>query len=174
MTQTTHQKPGRRLTGWHVLGVFVAFFGVVFAVNGVMTYVALSTFSGIETPNAYQTGRDYNETIEAAAAQRALGWQVDFDDVVMPTAEGTNLSTTVTIVGEGGAAQAGLAGTVTFWRPVARGTDVTTQLREVKPGVYVAQAELPARGHWEMRLSVEAGLAQPYYLERRVWAGGAE
>ena len=171
------QRTKRGWTGWHVLATLVAFFGVIFTVNGIMAYIALSTFSGIETQNAYQTGRDYNDRLAAAAAQQALGWQVSFAEDFAPSGEGAQASVTVRVVDADGAAVTGLGGELTFWRPVVRGKDVIVQLEEQGAGVYSAIADLPARGHWEMRLlfqrdSLAGEGADPYYLEKRVWAGG--
>jgi nitrogen fixation protein FixH len=168
------RKAKRGWTGWHTLAALVAFFGVIFTVNGIMTYIALSTFSGIETQNAYQTGRDYNERLEAAAAQRALGWQVSFDETFTPTPDGADATVAVQVLDANGVPLTGLAGDLTFWRPVVRGEDMVAPLTETAPGIYSAQALLPARGHWEMRLLLEREEAAPYYLEKRVWAGGRD
>ena len=70
-------KPARPLTGKHVLAMFLAFFGVVIAVNMVMFRVATKSFSGIETDSAYRVGLAYNTELEAARQQAALGWAVD-------------------------------------------------------------------------------------------------
>ena len=70
----------RILTGRHVLFGLLAFFGFVLLANAVFIYLALDTFTGLTTDNAYQRGLQYNETLEARAAQRELGWsaQVTF------------------------------------------------------------------------------------------------
>lgn len=168
------RKAKRGWTGWHTLAALVAFFGVIFTVNGIMTYMALSTFSGIETQNAYQTGRDYNERLEAAAAQQALGWQVSFDETFTATPDGADATVAVQVLDANGVPLTGLAGDLTFWRPVVRGEDMVAPLTETAPGIYSAQALLPARGHWEMRLLLERDTAAPYYLEKRIWAGGRD
>ncbi len=71
MKQATDVDGG--LNGRHVLFGLIAFFLVVAAVNGLMAYKALSTFSG-ETPDAYRSGLDYNQRIVEARAQQKLGW----------------------------------------------------------------------------------------------------
>jgi len=174
MMMTDARSKGFKLTGWHVLAVFVLFFGVVFAVNGVMTYVALTTFSGIETPNAYQEGRDYNETLAAAAAQKALGWSITLDERFEPAGNGAGVVVSILAEDAAGLPLAGYPGSVTFWRPVVQGDDVVAPLTETAPGRYEARADLPARGHWEMRVALNAGLETPYYLEKRVWVGGLQ
>ena len=66
-----------RLEGRHVLLGLVAFFGVMFAVNGVFLYYAVGTFNGFETLSAYQRGLEYNTRIASDAAQAQLGWKPD-------------------------------------------------------------------------------------------------
>lgn len=65
------------LTGKHVLAMFIAFFAVVIAVNMVMFRVATASFSGVETDSAYKVGLAYNNELEAARQQAALGWAVN-------------------------------------------------------------------------------------------------
>ena len=95
-------KSPRILTGKHVLAIFIAFFGVVIAVNMVMYRVATASFSGVETDSAYRVGLAYNTELAAARQQAALGWTVnakvdgervlvdvrDKSDVVVPGLEG--------------------------------------------------------------------------------------
>ena len=54
--ETQTDRPPRRWTGWTVLFALLGFFGVIFAVNGLMVYEALSTLSGVDTDSAYQAG----------------------------------------------------------------------------------------------------------------------
>ncbi|MBL4602812.1 MAG: FixH family protein, partial [Emcibacteraceae bacterium] len=48
MTSNVKPYTGKRILAW-----FVGFFLVVFLANGIMTYFALSTWTGLETENAY-------------------------------------------------------------------------------------------------------------------------
>lgn len=66
--------PRRGLRGGHVLLVFIGFFVTVFVVNGVMIYEAISTFGGLETPDAYRKGLAYNQRIAEGVAQEQRGW----------------------------------------------------------------------------------------------------
>ena len=68
------QQPGA-IQGRHVLVLLLGFFAVVASANAVMIYGALSTFGGLDTPDAYRKGLAYNQRIDAAAAQAQLGWQ---------------------------------------------------------------------------------------------------
>ena len=72
MTEDT----GRKLTGWHVLAIFVAFFGVTIAVNVTLAWKAISTFPGLEVANGYVASQSFDRD---RAAQQALGWNLASD-----------------------------------------------------------------------------------------------
>ena len=63
------------LRGRHVLLGLVAFFGLIFLVNGIFIYYALTTFGGGDTSDPYRKGLNYNETVAEAARDAELGWQ---------------------------------------------------------------------------------------------------
>ena len=64
------------LTGGKVLAIIVGFFAVVMSVNFLMAYLAIHTFSGMQTENPYETGLAFNRAIADAEAQDARGWSV--------------------------------------------------------------------------------------------------
>ncbi len=67
----------KKLKGWHVLLIFLAFFGVMFAVNGVFLYHAITSFPGEDVKKSYVQGLNYNQTLEARATQTELGWKAE-------------------------------------------------------------------------------------------------
>ncbi|MBX9796704.1 FixH family protein [Sphingomonas sp.] len=64
-----------RFTGWHMLAIMLAGFGLIIAVNLIMARAAISTFGGEVVANSYVASQRYNDWLKAAAAQRALGWR---------------------------------------------------------------------------------------------------
>ena len=64
------------MTGFKVLLWLVAFFGIVFAVNGVMVNAAISTFGGVETSSSYQAGLRFEGEVAKAERQDDLHWRV--------------------------------------------------------------------------------------------------
>jgi nitrogen fixation protein FixH len=66
-----------QVTGRMVLAAIVGFFAVVIAVNATMAMLAISTFGGVETRNAYQAGVEFSQEIAAARAQQARNWKVE-------------------------------------------------------------------------------------------------
>ena len=65
------------LTGWHVLLIFIAFFGVMFVVNGIFLYSAVTSFPGEDVEKSYLQGIDYNSTLAARSAQAQRGWTAE-------------------------------------------------------------------------------------------------
>jgi nitrogen fixation protein FixH len=161
-------RPPFRITGKWVLKAFILSFGVIFAVNGLLTYYALESWSGLETENAYDKGLAHNQTLANAQAQALLGWQV----VVLyetVAADGPKRAgvLTVKVRDKQGQAMNGLAGTALLWRPTHEGSDQRAVLAATEAGVYRTEVNVPAAGQWDVRLEL-TGAGQPYRLRRRI------
>lgn len=143
----------RPLTGRVVIGTFVAGFLIVIAVNGLMAYFAVSTFTGVTTAEPYTRGLRYNRELAAAEAQVALGWTVRSAF----RAEGERRGTlTVTATDRDGKALR-VEAEALFVRPVERGLDFSAPLAERAGGEYVAELEFPRPGQWEARIVLRRG-----------------
>ncbi len=66
----------RKFTGWHMLAMMVAFFGVIIAVNITMARIAIGTFGGVVVENSYIATERFNGWLEQAEAQEKLGWEI--------------------------------------------------------------------------------------------------
>ena len=62
-----------KLTGWHVLAIFVGCFSVIVTVNLTLAYNAVATFPGLEVKNSYVASQHFDAE---RRAQEALGWDV--------------------------------------------------------------------------------------------------
>ena len=124
---------GKPLTGWTVLAILVAFFGVVASVNGVMIYSALSTFSGEVETHPYEHGLAYNRDIAAARAQAARAWKVE---ATVTRAESGEARILVVARDAKGADVIGAELTATLASPVDTKQDVRASLKETVPGRY--------------------------------------
>ena len=62
------------LKGRHVLGLFVAGFGIIIAVNLTLAFNAIRTFPGLEVANSYVASQNFDAR---RAAQDALGLTAD-------------------------------------------------------------------------------------------------
>lgn len=154
-----------QLTGRHVLLMFIAFFGVVFAVNGLFLVRALSTYSGVVAAEPYRKGLAYNERIAAGERQAALGWN---DDLAL----GFDGTLSVTMADAGGAPISGLHLTGVISRPSTAAADVALRLAERSPGHYSAPSTATAPGAWLAAIEArhQPGDAEPVYrARRRLW-----
>ena len=123
---------------------FVGGMGLVVVVNAVMVWFALSTFTGVSTPRAYDRGRTYNDVLAEAARQDALGWQVrvklDGGIVSVEIRDPANAPVHGDLLGA-------------LHRPLNREA-VPLHFLETGPGRFTAEAaNLPA-GQWEARLTL--------------------
>jgi nitrogen fixation protein FixH len=148
---------GAPLTGAKVLAMLLTFFVVVFGVNGVMMYDAISTFRGQTADHPYEAGLKYNGELAAAAAQDQRGWKVELtmSDGVRASfrdAEGKPLE---------GLAVAGM-----FAAPADTKRDRAFAMVETSPGVYAGPAA-PA-GVWEYQLTAKRGDATLFQSASRL------
>lgn len=158
-TKTAASRREFRLTGWHVLAMLLAFFGVVFSVNAFFITSAVQTFTGVEASRAYVRGLEYNRVLEARRAQAALGWSA-----VVNAADGRIL---VSLTGAEGAPVRGLTLTGDLRRPGEPQRDRTLAFSEIREGVYAAPGGDMAAGRW--RVLVRAADDVPFELERELW-----
>lgn len=144
--------------------IFFGFFGVVLAANITLIYIALSSWTGLETKNHYIKGRDYNQTLEKVAAQEALGWSVR--SALLPTGEAGRFAVSVNVVGSDGAAVEGARVVARIERPTHHGVDVEVALSETMPGTYTALTDLPLAGEWRIRRLIWLGEATHQTVDR--------
>jgi len=160
---------GRRtteLTGRHVLIWVLGFFSVVFAVNGVMTYLAISTFSGLEVSDAYRRGRSYDAEIAAAAAQDARGWTVNLSHQAAADGE---IELVMTAKDASGQSVVGLRVEALLKRPAQAALDFNLPLREVGSGTYRETVRLPKPGQWILELNAYRDQTRVYRTQNRVF-----
>lgn len=152
------------LTGRHVLTMIVAFFLVIFAVNGVFVYVSLQSHPGVTSEDAYRKGLDHNRTLENADRQNARGWKT-----VVTAADGV---VEIRLSDRAGMPLTGLAVRGQARRPVHDRADTELVLREIGAGRYRAVGTTLSAGRWDLLLSVEAGTLPSYRIDHAVEVRG--
>lgn len=160
-----------RADGWWYPYIFVAGFVVVIAVNGALAYFATSTFNGLETQNAYETGRLYNQTIAKEEAQKALGWTLTLASAPKPhdpPGAGYPADLVITAVGPDGRPLDGLRVQAEVRRPAVAGLDREVDLGRRDIGVYGRTVVLPEPGQWEVRILATRGQDE-YRLRDRIF-----
>jgi nitrogen fixation protein FixH len=145
------EKPVRPLTGWHVLAMFVAFFGVIIAVNAGLAWKAISTFPGLEVDNGYIASQSFDAE---RSAQQALNWTF----VHGYDAGANELRLTFTD------AEGRSVALATLNVLVGRTTESSDDLRPdftLKDGVYAAPVTL-AQGKWMMMVEARGMDGAPF------------
>jgi nitrogen fixation protein FixH len=154
MSQAMHDPNRGRWIPW----VFVGGMLVVVAVNMVLVYLALTTFTGVTTGQAYDRGRAYNQVLAEAARQDALGWSAHV------SLEGDVLAVKVTDR-EGLPVGGRLEGVLR--RPL-EGTELPLAFFAGEPGRFRAALALPSRGQWEARLALTGLRGERFDIRHRI------
>ncbi|WP_099828171.1 FixH family protein [Oceaniglobus indicus] len=136
-------RSARRITGWHVLAMFVGGFSVIIAVNLALAFNAIRTFPGLETESSYVAGQTFDAD---RAAQDALGW-----DVGARYGDGR---LTLSITGADGAPVRPEVVSATLGRATNVASDSTPQFAWTGTAL-AAPADL-ARGNWNLRVDLRA------------------
>jgi nitrogen fixation protein FixH len=153
------------LEGRHVLWSLIGFFGVMFIVNAIFVYFALSTFSGGDTSDPYRKGLHYNDTLRAQERQTERGWQteVEYDDKTRQLR--------LSFLDRTAAPITGLRIGARLSRPATDREDRRIDLAEMSQGVYAATVDL-APGLWVISVASRKGGERSggaYQLKRRLF-----
>jgi nitrogen fixation protein FixH len=154
MSAATHDPRRGRWIPWAFAGGML----LVVAVNLVMVYLAVSTFTGVTVPRSYERGRGYEAVLAEAARQDALGWRADL------SLEGGMLRLSATDR-EGRPLSGRVEGVLL--RPL-EGTEIPLAFLPRGSGHWAAEVEPPRRGQWEARLTLFGPDGTPFDIRRRV------
>jgi nitrogen fixation protein FixH len=160
---TLRQRP-RELSGRAVLICFLAFFGVVGAVNAVMIRAAISTFRGVETESSYKAGLAFANEVAAAQAQEALHWQVSGRVKRAPSGD---VSVELGVADRSGAAPAHLVASARLAHPTDARFDRQIPLDQGAPGRFTGVANAQA-GQWDLIVDVGNGEERLFRSKSRV------
>lgn len=160
----------KRPDGWWYPWIFVAGFGVVLLVNGIMLYAATSTFSGLSVQKSFEKGNAYNAEIAAAEAQAALGWQGSVRVVgSRTTADGARqLRWSFQLKDKAGQPIEGMSVRAIVERPAVKGHDQIVVPAATAPGVYSVDMTVPFKGQWEVRLTAKRRGDPTYRMRYRL------
>jgi nitrogen fixation protein FixH len=152
MTPSSAAQPNRRAL-W-IPGIFVLGFLIVIAVNGILIFTAVSSFSGLETDSAYDKGLQYNKALAAAAANAETGWRAE---PLVTGGDNGERKLEVTILDRSGAPVTELRVEAFLVRPTNAGMDSAITLTDFGGGRYGAVFTPKALGNWELRLKAARG-----------------
>lgn len=145
---------------------FVLFFAVIFLVDGVIVYLAVTTNPGVVEDHPYEKGLKYNQTIEAFDRQVKLGWKGDVDVKKIANTPKSWMLEVVMVNAEGEALEG--ASVVAIWsRPVGVEENVRVVCEEKAAGVYQAELVPTHLGQWDVNVMVQKG-ADKFLLNKRI------
>lgn len=153
----------KEFTGRHMLGIMVAFFSVIIAVNLLMATLANTSWTGLVVKNTYVASQEFNRKAQEGRAQADLGWQPRL------TIAGGELR--YAMLDREGRPVTLKSVTMAFRHPAYDKKDVTMTLAPGAAGSFVAD-HVPSDGLWIVDVEADAGLAHPYRDIRRVTIAG--
>jgi len=156
---TTRQGSSGEFTGRHMLGLMLAFFGTIIAVNLTMATVAGMSWTGFVVKNSYIASQEFNRKAEEGRAQAALGWTSS-----LAIADGM---LHYRLADASGAIVAPRGVTATFRRPAYDAEDRTVTLERMSDGIFAA-TEMPRDGIWIVETDADIGKDRPYRDVRRI------
>lgn len=141
MTMGVVAKERDKNSGRLILFYFVAFFGVIVAVNAVFITLALDSHSGVIMEQPYEKGLAFNAILDKAKRQPNIDNRVSYDNGVLRWGLPIhNASVSAKIV-----------------RLVKSGADVDVILNHIGGGIYEARPSLPFSGTWTAYLKAMWG-----------------
>jgi nitrogen fixation protein FixH len=146
----------------YVPWLFVGGFGITIAVNAVMIWFAISSFSGLYSTNPREQGLHYNDVLAQQKARDALSWKVDI--AWRPSSSRLEIDLRDTT----GQPLSGAQVRVSLVRPVEKRAPIPVVMQAVDSGRFAAHVDLPERGNWDIDIVVDC-VGQHYAATRRMF-----
>ena len=161
--RTMQSEQPSRIDRW-IPWMFVAFLAVVLAANGTLVAIALSTWTGLSTTDAYKKGLAYNQTLEAARAQAALGSQAELGFMQLEERRGR---LDLFLKNAAGVPIDRAEVRVSLVRPTQQGHDFDVLLESRGGGQYTRIIDVPMAGIWDALIRAEKA-QQVFQLQKRL------
>ncbi len=142
----------------------VGFFGIVFAVNGVLVQAATSTFGGVETASSYQAGLQFEQEVAKADRQDARHWQVGGK---LSRDRAGEAVLDITARDEKGAPLNELKAEARLAHPADERLDRVIELTRSGAGTFHGEAQAQA-GQWELLIDLYRGDDRVFRSRSRV------
>lgn len=156
MTPNAQPRQQGQFTGWHMLALMIAFFGVIISVNVFMAMSSIRSWTGLVVENSYIASQEFNTKLANAKAQAAKGWQgsLEYNDGALhfTLVDGTTTPLDIDSV------------TIDISRPIGVDGDQTLNLTQQPDHSYIANINM-APGIWNAVI-VATFADQPNYEHR--------
>ena len=147
----TLEPDGKTLKGHHVLFWMMGFFGLMFIVNGVFLWAALSSFPGEDVRHSYLQGLQFNQTIASLKHQEDMAWKAELGLIV--ESDGDVL--VARILDADGLALPSRNVTAELRRAATQDSDIILEMLPVGSGEYQAVLPVLSKGAWHVALNAE-------------------
>ena len=129
--------------------LFFIFFGVIFTMNAIMVYIALSTWTGLETRNTYIKSPKFNTILEERQRLLDLGWSFSIDARKINS---HSITIKALITNKDGKPLDGFV-RMSLLRPTHHGKDKSLTMTKVGD-LYVVTTKLPLKGQWDVKITM--------------------
>lgn len=153
-----------KITGGHVLAALLGFFALIIAANAAFLYFAVKTFPGEKEKKSYRQGVQFNEVLEARAAQDALGWRASIDTIVR---EGEAVTLVVSFATGNAAPLDGLSVTGALVRPASTEGARDVAFAPAGAGRYEAVVAADA-GAWDLSVTASSSSGARFEFTNRI------
>ena len=143
----------REFTGKHAAAIIVSGSAIIIAVNLFMATLAVRGVGGVIVENSYVASQEFNDWLDAAEEQKALGWSVE-----MTRSENGHLLIDTTSVPDGATV------TAEARRPLGQPESKSLGFIEATPGNHVSLEPLDS-GRWIVRLKVASPDGETWSIE---------
>lgn len=154
----------RPLTGGHVLAALLGFFALIMVANASFLYFAVKTYPGETEKKSYRQGLRFNDTLEARAAQDALGWRAAIDSAVR---DGDAVTLIVSFKSASGSPLDGLDLAGTLARPASDEGEQQVAFTPAGAGRYAA-AIAAESGAWDLTVTALSSADEQFQFANRV------
>ncbi len=159
----THAK---KLTGRHVLFIFLTFFITVTGVNALMVTFAIRTFSGEDVASAYVKGLNYNAALAFRDAEAQSGYAIS---ATADRADDGGATITARVTRAGMDLPADLTASAMLRHPTNAHLDRTIDMRAGADGAFIAQAQNVSPGQWDVVITLQSGGQPVFEAKARAW-----
>ncbi|MBL4612183.1 MAG: FixH family protein [Emcibacter sp.] len=173
-TETPEEKPVKKFTGKKALMWIVGFFLIIFAVNAIVASIAVGTWGGLETKDAYRKGLYYNDEIAAAEEQKKSGWKIFLRHSPRSLIKGSqDARLDVEIIWpESDLPPAQVIAVIS--RAVTNAYDQKITLTKTGNNIFTAPLSLPMAGQWNVSVLVKRPNNTIYQLKEKIFIPAAE
>ncbi|HEC01216.1 MAG TPA: hypothetical protein ENI91_05960 [Sphingomonadales bacterium] len=161
----TSVPPAKEFTGRKAMMWIVGFFLVIFTVNAIMATIAVGTWGGLETDNAYRKGLFYNNEIAAAEDQHKSGWTIALSH--RPTAMENDKIAVKINWPENDLPPAQVSVLIT--RAVTNAYDQEIILTKTSDNIYTAAVKFAEPGQWDVDIIVKRPEGPIYQLTDKIF-----